>query len=308
MNATNTSNAAELVNLVFDANTNQVLGLASPQLADQAGIRQHMGDLWARKVGNTWVHWSRAIAADAPFASEARNVCVEAVDPSDPRSVEARGFLTLPGTGITAHRTPKGPWMLVGAVPALAGYERINGEPLTQSTIDMLVHAGSPQPLGCRVRTYESAQAATDAALAAFAVTVVDCLGRMRAPAKLFPDGSYNCPFCGYSVRGGSEEAKAQRCQNPACFARLTPYPAELAQEHLAAEAARKKSETDRIAQAREASERAAQREREEQARTAEILAEAERRGACKTCALHSARYGLAPKYTKHKKACPRAR
>lgn len=63
----------------FDAATNEPLGPASAQLADQAGIRQHVGDLWAYERDGEWQHYSRVIQADAAFAVAARNVYVEAV-------------------------------------------------------------------------------------------------------------------------------------------------------------------------------------------------------------------------------------
>jgi hypothetical protein len=67
----------------FDAATDEPLGPASAQLADQAGIHQHVGDLWAYGgEDGQWRHYSRVIQADSAFAAVARNVYVEALSPA----------------------------------------------------------------------------------------------------------------------------------------------------------------------------------------------------------------------------------
>lgn len=138
-------------------------------------------------------------------------------------------------------------------------------------------------------------------------VVIVDCLGRERRPDKIYEDGSWNCPFCVAGVQTESVPHTRRKCPNPACFAR-EGFPPEEAQRILAASRRRAAEDADRaqMRKAREEAARAAQKERE--ARTAEIVAEAQKRGACATCALESARFGRTPKFPKHRKMCPRSR
>ena len=73
-----------------------------------------------------------------------------------------------------------------------------------------------------------------------FFQTVRDCLGRERQPDRVWPDGSYNCPFC-WSA------AKPEGCANPMCFARISPpFPVERAREIVAAEEVKAKEAADR--------------------------------------------------------------
>lgn len=131
---------------------------------------------------------------------------------------------------------------------------------------------------------------------------IVDCLGRVFPVGHVWPDGSYNCPVCHAAVRPG-----AAGCPNPACFARVSPpYPVEKAREILAREEARA-SEEKAQQEAREFSARWRRETEEREAQqTREVTAEAQRRGACVSCALESARWGRPPKFTVHRKACPK--
>ncbi len=103
----------------FDAETHEPLGPASAQLADQAVIRQHMGDLWAYEQDGVWHHYSCVIQADSAFAVRARNVYVwlrnpEKVEPCPRAAPATRRFLV--GSGF------------IGAVECgLCGHTRCGG-------------------------------------------------------------------------------------------------------------------------------------------------------------------------------------
>lgn len=128
---------------------------------------------------------------------------------------------------------------------------------------------------------------------------IVDCLGREREPDKVWPDGSYNCPFCGYA-------AGPAGCNNPACFARRSPpFPPEEARKILAREEAKAHEEEQRKELEEWRRSYGADRRREERERLQQIQETALAAGACVKCALHSGRWGR-PKYIKHRKACKR--
>jgi hypothetical protein len=128
---------------------------------------------------------------------------------------------------------------------------------------------------------------------------VVDCLGNVLTVIQAYPDGSYNCPGCGYGV-----QTHEPHCQNPMCFTRPS-YPPEHARAAIAAELERKRAEAERE-RAHAANMRAHEEyRRDRDVALAQALAEAKRKGACPTCALYSFRHGFV-KFIKHRKACPR--
>lgn len=147
---------------------------------------------------------------------------------------------------------------------------------------------------------------------------ITDVLGRTRPVEKVYPDGAWNCPFCGAAVSPERDVCRGRaggytidcggvaHCPNPACFA--NPHtPVAHAREQLAA--AERRAEEER--QRKETHDWAMKRGEEERqaraARVALVRTEAETRGACVTCALHSLRFGAAvAKFTKHRGACPR--
>lgn len=144
--------------------------------------------------------------------------------------------------------------------------------------------------------------------------SVTDVLGRTRTVAHTWPDGSWECPFCGYGFdpkRGLCKGTAAgyrtacgdgNHCQNPACFAN-PHYPVERAREELAA-AERRKTEDETRKRNREAAmRRATQDKQARDQRASEIRVEAERQGACVRCALKDAPYRV--KYIKHRVRCP---
>lgn len=134
-------------------------------------------------------------------------------------------------------------------------------------------------------------------------VKVVDCLGRSRSPERVYPDGSWNCPFCSAAVQAGTPAHAALKCPNPGCFARGPehPFPRETALKAIAdiercEREAKERAELD--AWRRSEGER---RRADQEKRDGEILSEAKRRGACVRCALQSASYGRAPRYIHHR-------
>jgi len=124
-----------------------------------------------------------------------------------------------------------------------------------------------------------------------------DCLGREREPDKIWPDGSYNCPFCWAAVRSTDSG-----CPNPACTAR-PGYPIERAREELARQEQRAKETREREELDEWRRKYAEERHQERLAVLANIQSEAIRRGACIDCALKNAPYRT--KYVKHRTTCP---
>lgn len=128
------------------------------------------------------------------------------------------------------------------------------------------------------------------------AIEITDILGATRPVLHTWPDGSHECPFCGYAARG--------QCENPACSACKWATPAnrhhfeEKAREQAtrAAEEAQRKRNHEiamrRIEEDRQAR-LAAVRELSEQVRIA---------GGCWEC---SYRRG---KVLRHRGECPRKR
>lgn len=54
------------------------------------------------------------------------------------------------------------------------------------------------------------------AAVNAAPTSITDCLGEVRPVTRLWTDGSWQCPFCGYPVAAARGETS---CQNPWCSA-----------------------------------------------------------------------------------------
>lgn len=138
---------------------------------------------------------------------------------------------------------------------------------------------------------------------------VTDVLGRVRE-AQEYPDGSYNCPFCTAAVLAGTPAHEAGACPSPGCYARggagMPAYPVERAQQEVAAAERRQQEQEARARQVQHSAAYAAESRRREREQLDSIQAEARARGACPACALDSARWGRAPKYTKHRGACPK--
>lgn len=129
---------------------------------------------------------------------------------------------------------------------------------------------------------------------------VTDCLGRERSPEKVFPDGSYNCPFCCAAVL-----AAWDGCQNPACLARVSPpYPAARAISELAEQEKRQGEEDARVTNHRIWLEQQRADHEEKIAWESEQLAECDRRGACRRCLFPSGYRSV--KFIRHRRACPR--
>ena len=125
---------------------------------------------------------------------------------------------------------------------------------------------------------------------------VTTVLGESREAKDVYPDGSFNCPFCWYAV-----QAPNTQCANPWCQAHPSWTP-EALRIHLAKIAAQQAEEDQRkrnheLAMQRIAEDNQARRERED-AERAEVIA----KGACLRC---WARNG---KIIKHRAECPRER
>lgn len=146
---------------------------------------------------------------------------------------------------------------------------------------------------------------------------VTDVLGNVRPVKHAWPDGSWECPFCGYGYdpkRGPCKGRAAgyhtdcgtgQHCQNPACFAN-PHYPVDRARQELAAHERRKAEEAARLRDLESARKRAESERAALAQKLAEIRVEAEQRGACVRCALADAPYRV--KFVKHRTVCPRSK
>ncbi len=138
-----------------------------------------------------------------------------------------------------------------------------------------------------------------------FHLGVRNVLGEERQPSKVWPDGSYNCPFCGSA-------APPDGCKNPACsageFALANPERTRAIYAERKAQADARQAEEVRRQDVKEFSERYRQEQDQEHARKRqEVIQEAHQRGACVRCALEPLPY-RAPKYVKHRGACPKER
>lgn len=134
-------------------------------------------------------------------------------------------------------------------------------------------------------------------------VVIVDCLGRSRSPEHVYPDGSWNCPFCVAAVQVGSPAHVARKCPNPGCFARGPeyPFPRETALKAIAdierrEQEAKERADVDEFRRAYAEERRAKLAERDN-----ETIAEAKRRGVCVSCALESVKYGRPAKFRRHR-------
>ncbi len=133
-------------------------------------------------------------------------------------------------------------------------------------------------------------------------MVVVDAIGRTRQVERVYPDGSYNCPFCGYGVRPTDKG-----CPNPACPA--TPGASPERVRAAIAQAEARQAEERRRQQDREWSERYRQEQAVDAARRRdEVLSECRRRGACATCALRPGWQYRPIRFVRHRGACPKAR
>lgn len=112
-----------------------------------------------------------------------------------------------------------------------------------------------------------------------------------------FDGGAIRCPWCWTSWAAADET-----CPNPACVASKWADEAYV-HETLAARAA---EQTERDARER-SRQLDAQDHKRRQADAAEryaaVMAEADRHGACRTCASRTLRKGQEPRYVKHRRA-----
>lgn len=139
--------------------------------------------------------------------------------------------------------------------------------------------------------------------------------GEARPIERVWPDGSYECPWCHYSVA-----ADAAGCGNPNCFALVgsSYWTAERIAARRAEQAARAAEEARRKRDHELALERIAAERQERLDKWAVVAAEAERRGACLACLRASAwesfgnpwnppdRPDGRARFVKHRGACPR--
>ena len=140
-------------------------------------------------------------------------------------------------------------------------------------------------------------------------LSVTDAIGRQREAPRVWPDGSYTCPFCDYPVPAG-----AKHCPNPACSANEYASPERVrenvarAQKREREEAATKASKDSLKTFSRRYAEDSL---REKLTRQAELTAEAVRRGACTACLAKSYAFQSGhgtPKFVRHRGPCPHAR
>ena len=140
-------------------------------------------------------------------------------------------------------------------------------------------------------------------------MTIIDCLGREREPSHIYPDGSYNCPFCSAAVTPVMVAFADRKCPNPGCFARggigVPSFPVERARELMAEQEREERGRQERADLDKWQREYAAEQRAAENARLDAIADEARTRGACVRCALDSARYSRPAKFVRHRKGCP---
>lgn len=121
--------------------------------------------------------------------------------------------------------------------------------------------------------------------------------GQARPVVRVWPDGSFNCPWCAAACPPGTEH-----CPNPACWANE-----QATAERIVAE--QEQQAARREAAAAEATRREALRVKQEAQRAAErqawaaVAAEAAARDACLTCLVRSPWRSGAPRYVRHQRA-----
>lgn len=151
---------------------------------------------------------------------------------------------------------------------------------------------------------------------------ITNVLGRSLPVERTWPDGSWECPHCGYGYDPARDKCKDQamgyrtdctsdelpaeqrgiHCQNPACFAN-PHYPVEEALARLAEHARCKAEDAARQRNHESARQCITDGKIARNARLAEIRAEAIGKGCCVRCALKDAPYRV--KYVKHRVKCP---
>src|SRR5262249_9142109 len=129
-------------------------------------------------------------------------------------------------------------------------------------------------------------------------MTITDVLGRQREAGNVWPDGSYNCPFCASAVLSEADERFTRcswprcqvaglHCQNPWCTA--NPHmPVASAQEIVDRAEQRRQEEARRERDHQLWRERMDATKRADDETWAAARAEAERKGACVVCLLKS--------------------
>jgi hypothetical protein len=143
-----------------------------------------------------------------------------------------------------------------------------------------------------------------------FGGEVRDVLGNVRPKGHVYPNGDWNCPFCGAAVMTPADEryrpcgaCDKVHCQNPGCHAN-PHYPVERAREDVRRAEARKAEEREREETSRWREQHAAEQRKERETRQNEIIQEAKKRGACVRHALLNFPY-QPPKFVKHRGPCP---
>lgn len=137
--------------------------------------------------------------------------------------------------------------------------------------------------------------------------------GEARPIERVWPDGSYECPWCRYGV-----QADAAGCGNPNCFALVgsSYWTAERIAAVRAEQQARRDEEARRKRDHEAAMARIAAERQHDTDKWSEVRAEAEHRGACVACLRASdwrsygnpwnAKPDGRAKFVRHRGACPR--
>jgi hypothetical protein len=134
--------------------------------------------------------------------------------------------------------------------------------------------------------------------MSAAPITLTDILGETREIVFTWPDGSFQCPFCGYASRDGV-------CDNPACSASHWATPGN--RHHFQEMKDRTERERAESAERRRNHEIAMRRIEEDNRargqRRAEFIARVREAGGCLLC---SDEYH--DKVRRHRKGCPKDR
>jgi hypothetical protein len=160
------------------------------------------------------------------------------------------------------------------------------------------------------IRRAKTARSPGDQTELMFGGAVTDVLGNVRPKGHVYPNGDWNCPFCGAAVLTPNDEryrpcraCTGVHCQNPACHAN-PHYPVERAREDVHRAEARKAEEREREETSRLREQYAEEQRKERETKQNEIVQEAKRRGACVRHALLGFPYQK-PKFVKHRGPCP---